>query len=203
MVTKLDEDMGRLFDLLRKLRIDKKTVVIFTSDNGPHREGGHDPGFFDSNGPLKGHKRDLYEGGIRVPLIVHWPGQIQPNSTSPAIVTGTDYYPTLLEMLNLPPLPDQHMDGRSFVPALKAEDYDRGPIYWHFPNTYDQPPYSAVRKGDWKLIYHHVTRKLELFNLKDDPRQSKDLYAEHPDKVASMRNLLHRYIAGERCAPSR
>ena len=118
------------------------------------------------------------DGVTHVPLIVHWPGEIQPNSTSPVIVTGTDYYPTLLDMLNLPALPDQHIDGRSFVPALKAEDYDRGPIYWHFPHYSNhgmQSPGGAVRRGKYKLLEYFENNTVQLFNLRTDIGEQEDL----------------------------
>ncbi|MDB4770822.1 sulfatase [bacterium] len=144
MVEATDESLGRIRAKLNELGLEENTIIVFTADNGGMAASNQyrginssremlDSRFASSNLPLRGAKGWNYEGGIRVPLIVYWPGKTKPNSTSQAIVTGTDFYPTLLEMLGLPALPEQHQDGRSFVPALKAQDYDRGPIFWHFP----------------------------------------------------------------------
>ena len=176
MVTHMDHQIGRILARLEALGIADQTLVVFASDNGGTKSS--------RNAPLRGHKGSTFEGGIRVPLIVHWPGQIQPNSTSPAIVTGTDYYPTLLEMLNLPALPDQHIDGRSFVPALKAEDYDRGPIYWHFPHYSNhgfQSPGGAVRSGRYKLLEYYENRTVQLFDLRNDIGEQNDLAESKPN----------------------
>jgi len=152
--------------------------------------------FASSNLPLRGAKGWNYEGGIRVPLIVHWPGEIQPNSTSQAIVMGTDYYPTLLDMLNLPAVPEQHLDGQSFVPALKAEGYDRGPIYWHFPHYSNhgfQSPGGAIRWGRYKLLEYYEIRTVQLFDLEEDIGEQNDLAESHPEIARKLHERLHAW----------
>ena len=138
----------------------------------------------------------MYEGGIRVPLIVHWPGHIQGNTTSQAIVTGTDFYPTLLEMLGLPQLPEQHQDGRSFFAALKAEKYDRGAIYWHFPHYSNhgmQSPAGAIREGNYKLLEYFENGTVQLFNLKEDLGEQNDLSATEPERAARLIGKLRAW----------
>ena len=203
MVGATDESLGRIRAKLKELGLEKNTIIIFTSDNGgmAASNGGinrpretMNSRFASSNLPLRGAKGWNYEGGIRVPLIVHWPSKTQPNSTSHAVVTGTDYYPTLLEMLKLPALPDQHLDGRSFVPALKAEDYDRGPIYWHFPHYSNhgyQSPNGAIRSGRYKLIEYYENGTVQLFDLENDIGEQNDLAESHPEIAQKLKKLLH------------
>jgi arylsulfatase A len=205
MVEATDESLGRIRAKLKELELEKNTIIIFTSDNGGMSASNQYRGinhpretlnshFASSNLPLRGAKGWNYEGGIRVPLIVHWPGEIQPNSTSQAIVTGTDYYPTLLKMLNLPALPDQHRDGRSFVPALKADDYDRGPIYWHFPHYSNhgfQSPGGAVRSGRYKLLEYYENGTVQLFDIENDIGEQNDLADSKPEIARMLTKLLH------------
>ena len=152
-----------------------------------------DSQFASSNLPLRGAKGWNYEGGIRVPLIVHWPNNIRANSKSHAVVTGTDFYPTLLEMLKLPALPDQHVDGRSFVPALREEDYDRGPIYWHFPHYSNhgyQSPNGAIRSGRYKLIEYYENGTVQLFDLQNDLGEKNDLAKSDPATTQKLQKML-------------
>ncbi|MFN3193805.1 MAG: sulfatase, partial [Aureliella sp.] len=155
MVEATDESLARIRNKLTELGLERNTIIIFTSDNGGmaasnQYRGTHHPRktlnsrFASSNLPLRGAKGWNYEGGIRVPLIVHWPGNLKPNTTSHAIITGTDYYPTLLDILGLPMLPDQHVDGRSFVAALEGEEFERGPngtVISVFADAFAQPIY--------------------------------------------------------------
>ncbi len=205
MVEATDQSLGRIRAKLQELGLEKDTIIIFTSDNGGmaasnQYRGIHHPRdslnsrYASSNLPLRGAKGWNYEGGIRVPLIVHWPDQITPNSKSQAIVTGTDYYPTLLEMLNLPALPDQHQDGRSFVPALKAQDYQRGPIYWHFPHYSNhgfQSPGGAIRSGRYKLLEYYENGTVQLFDLENDIGERNDLAKTKPDIADRLTKMLH------------
>ena len=205
MVEATDESLGRIRAKLKELGLEKNTIVIFTADNGGmaasnqyrginHPRENLNSRFASSNLPLRGAKGWNYEGGIRVPLIVHWPGKTQPGSTSPAVVTGTDYYPTLLEMLKLPALPDQHKDGRSFVPALAAEDYDRGPIYWHFPHYSNhgyQSPGGAIRSGRYKLLEYYENGTIQLFDLENDIGEQNDLAESQPEIAEKLKKLLH------------
>jgi arylsulfatase A-like enzyme len=205
MVEATDESLGRIRAKLKELGLEENTIIIFTADNGGmaasnqyrginHPREALNSRFASSNLPLRGAKGWNYEGGIRVPLIVHWPGKTQPNSTSHAVVTGTDFYPTLLEMLNLPALPDQHIDGRSFVPALNAEDYDRGPIYWHFPHYSNhgfQSPGGAIRSGRYKLLEYYENGTVQLFDLENDIGERNDLAQSQPAIAQKLKKMLH------------
>ena len=205
MVEATDESLGRIRTKLKELGLEENTIVIFTADNGgmsasnQYRGIGHpratlDSRFASSNLPLRGAKGWNYEGGIRVPLIVHWPGKTQPNSKSNAIVTGTDYYPTLLEMLELPALPDQHKDGRSFVPTLQGKEYDRGPIYWHFPHYSNhgfQSPNGAIRSGRYKLLEYYENGTVQLFDLESDIGERHDLSQSQPEITDRLKRMLH------------
>ena len=205
MLEATDESLGRIRAKLTELGLAENTIVIFTADNGGmsasnqyrgvnHPRKSLDSRFASSNLPLRGAKGWNYEGGIRVPLVVHWPGKIKPNTTSQAVVTGTDYYPTLLEMLDLPALPDQHKDGRSFVPALKAQDYERGPIYWHFPHYSNhgyQSPNGAIRSGQYKLIEYYENGSVQLFDLEKDLGEQNDLSKAKPEITKRLLKMLH------------
>jgi arylsulfatase A-like enzyme len=186
MVTKLDETVGQVLKLVKELGLDDNTYIFFTSDNGPHKEGGGDPEFFNSSGPLKGIKRDLYEGGIRVPLAVRAPGKVPAGRESKQMWTFWDIMPTFTELAHASSLPN--IDGLSFVNDLtgkkqmKQHDY----LYWQFNEGYRQ---EAVRQGDWKLIrfkYKGKPERLELYNIKNDIGEKKDLAAANPDKVKAL-----------------
>ena len=204
MVEATDQSLGRIRAKLKELGLDENTIIIFTADNGGMAASNQYRGinhsrevlnsrFASSNLPLRGAKGWNYEGGIRVPLIVHWPGKIKSNSTSQALVTGTDFYPTLLEMLGFPLLPQQHKDGRSFVPALKGQVYDRGPIYWHFPHYSNhgyQSPGGAIRLGNYKLLEYYENGSVQLFDLETDLGEQNDLSSERPEMTAKLLKLL-------------
>ncbi len=151
MVESLDENVGRILRWLDKKGLRKDTALFFTSDNGGFHAATH-------NRPLRGHKGQLYEGGIRVPWIVQWPGVTKPGSVCNKPVISTDFYPTILEMTGQALRPKQHLDGVSLVPMLKGDpDFDRGPMIWHYPHYIPRIkgiPGSAIRIGDWKLIYY-------------------------------------------------
>lgn len=205
MVEATDQSLGRIRAKLRELGLEQQTIIVFTSDNGgmsasnQYRGTNHsreelNKRFASSNLPLRGAKGWNYEGGIRVPLIVHWPEMIEPGTTSDALVTGTDFYPTLLEMLNLPAMPSQHLDGRSFVPALNQRSYDRGPIFWHFPHYSNhgfQSPGGAVRSGRYKLLEYYENQTVQLFDLENDVGERLDLAAAKPKVTERLRQLLH------------
>lgn len=184
MMETLDGDVGRLLDLLKKLGIDDNTVILFASDNGSHREGGHDPEFWDSNGPFRGHKRDLYEGGIRSPFLVRWPGTVEPGSTSSQIGAFWDMLPTMAELTDQP-LPPQ-ADGISLLPTLlgfAADPQERKALYWEHPQSKQHD--WAVRMGPWKGVFRgrekSAPRKLELYNLDEDPGEKNDVSAQFPE----------------------
>ena len=204
MVEAMDESLGRIRAKLTELGLDDNTIIIFTSDNGGmaasnQYRGVHHPRktlnsrFSTSNLPLRGAKGWNYEGGIRVPLIVHWPGHTKANTTSPAVVTGTDYYPTLLEMLGLPAMPEQHVDGKSFVAALKGKVHERGAIYWHFPHYSNhgyQSPGGAVRMGRYKLLDYFENGTVQLFDLQNDLGEQRDISEQKPQITKRLLKML-------------
>lgn len=188
MVTRMDRQVGQLFELLKELGIDDNTLVSFTSDNGPHMEGGHDPRFFDSNGPLRGHKRDLYEGGIRVPFIARWPGKIKPGTTNDLPVAMWDVVPTCLEIAGVKA--PAGIDGISYLPALLGE-MDRQVkhpyLYWAF---YERGGKQAVRWGKWKGVRNNVGKNpgstLELYDLSRDIGETANLAEQNPKIVQQL-----------------
>lgn len=187
MIARLDRDVGRVLSLLKEVGVDQDTVVFFTSDNGPHKEGGRDPGFFQSSGPFKGIKRDLYEGGIRVPMIARWPGRIREGTVSEQVWAHWDFLPTAAEIggANAPPV-----DGISMSNALLAKPQkDHDFLYWEFHERgFDQ----AVRMGDWKAVRHGPEDPIELYNLKADPAEATNVAGEHPEVVAKIDAYLKR-----------
>ena len=194
MMENLDNQVGELLTLLKELGVDENTLVTFSSDNGAHREGGHDPNFWDSNGPLRGIKRDLYDGGIRTPFVARWPGRIKPGTESDHISAFWDVLPTMAELTGQP-LPEQ-TDGISFLPTLLGQEkkQHRHPyLYWeHRANKPDR----AVRMGKWKAVDQNSKgkgnqpRKLELFDIKEDPGEQKDVAAQHPEIVARIERIM-------------
>jgi len=190
MVTLLDDQVGEILDKLEELGIADNTLVIFTSDNGPHKEGGADPDFFNSNGPFQGHKRDLYEGGIRVPMIAKWPNKITPGSHSDHISAFWDYLPTFSEIVGKEV--QGNIDGISFLPALMEKEQEKHNfLYWEF---HEEGGKQAIRKGDWKSIRINVMENTDsptmLFDLNNDPQEKVDLAKQHPEIVEEMEILF-------------
>ncbi|MDQ0108941.1 arylsulfatase A-like enzyme [Chitinophaga terrae (ex Kim and Jung 2007)] len=187
MVTRLDNYVGEVMAELKKQGLEKNTIVIFTSDNGPHTEGGADPGFFNSAGGLRGVKRDLYEGGIRVPFIARWPGKIRANTTN--LYTGAfyDLVPTLAQVSRSPMLVAS--DGVSLVPALTGagKQKEHPYLYWEF---HENGGRQAVRQGKWKAVRLQAKGNpdgaVELYDLVADPKETKDLAAAYPAIAARM-----------------
>lgn len=192
MVQRLDGDVGRLIDLLAELGLTDDTLIVFTSDNGPHLEGGHDPEFFDSNGPYRGFKRDLYEGGIRMPTIACWPGKIARGSESEFASAGWDWLPTLCELAGVEP--PSGLDGVSLIPMLTAtgEQAAHEYLYWEF---HDKGGRQAVRRGPWKAVRYNVAKRPngtpELYNLQSDPGETDNVADEHPAITAELTQLLN------------
>jgi arylsulfatase A-like enzyme len=186
MVTRMDRDIGRLFGRLAELGIDEDTVVFFTSDNGPHREGGRDPAFFNSSGGLRGIKRDLYEGGIRMPMIVRWPGHVKPGGVSDAVWANWDVLPTLAEIAGA--RAPAGLDGISFLPACLGKDQKAHEfLYWEFfERGFDQ----AIRMGDWKAVRNGLGGPLELYDLRADPAETQDVASVHPEVVDRLESAL-------------
>lgn len=188
MVTRLDRDIGRIMDSLQSSGQDRNTLVLFTSDNGPHQEGGHKPAFFRSSGPLRGIKRDLYEGGIRVPFLARWPGVIQPGSITHAPIAFWDFLPTACELAGL--AAPQNLDGRSFAPVLRGESIPAPEyLYWEF---LERGFHQAVRKGPWKGIRLGLNKPLALFNLDTDLGETTDVALRNPGVVRDLEAILTR-----------
>ncbi len=190
MVTELDDYVGELMAKIKKLGLDKNTIVIFVSDNGPHMEGGADPDYFNSNGPLKGYKRDMYEGGIRTPMLVRWPGKVKPGSRSNHISAFWDVMPTFAEITGAKiPAP---VDGISFLPALlgeKQKDHDY--LYWEF---HEQGGKMAVRAGKWKAVRLNINKvpqgKTELYDLSADVGEENNIASDRPLIVKKMEEIM-------------
>jgi len=187
MVESLDENVGRILRWLDEKGLRKDTALFFTSDNGGFHLATH-------NRPLRGHKGQLYDGGIRVPWIVQWPGVTKPGSVCKKPVISTDFYPTILEMTGQDLRPKQHLDGVSLVPLLKGDPkFDRGAMIWHYPHylpRHHAKPGSAIRIGDWKLIQYYEDGRQELYNLKRDIGESNNLAKRMPGKAAEMKARL-------------
>ncbi|MEM6630392.1 MAG: arylsulfatase [Bacteroidota bacterium] len=190
MVTRLDRDIGKVLDMLEDLGLAENTLVLFTSDNGPHQEGGHDPTFFNSAGNLRGIKRDLYEGGIRVPMIAHWKGTILPGRTTDHVSAFWDFLPTACELVGTE-VPSG-IDGISYLPTLldssqKEHEY----LYWEF---HERGGKQAVLKGNWKGIRLKVNEDpygpMELYDLSQDPVEEHNIAEEHPEVIAEMAAIM-------------
>jgi len=193
MVEAMDQAVGKVLDALDRLDLAKDTVVFFMSDNGGLSTSEGHP---TCNLPLRAGKGWLYEGGIREPMIVRWPGVAKAGSTCEEPVISTDFYPTMLEMAGLPLRPQQHLDGRSMSPRLKqAGKQERRALYWHYPHYGNQggSPGGAVRVGDYKLIEFYEDSRVELYNLRADLGEQHDLAATMPDKAAELRRMLHEW----------
>ena len=188
MISRMDRDVGRVLDRLKSLGLDEKTLVLFSSDNGPHREGGNDPDFNDSNGPLRGIKRDLSEGGIRVPMIARWPGKIAPGITD-QIGWFADLFPTLAELAGAST--PENLDGLSLVPTLLGQSGQKQPelLYWEF---YEGPGARASRSGKWKAICKPFHGEVQLYDLESDIGEERNLAADHPEIAADLKARMDR-----------
>jgi len=182
MIESVDQSMGAVLKKLEDLGLEKNTIILFFSDNGQRRQ-------WTSNYPFRGGKGDFYEGGIRVPLIIKWPGVVTGGSVTDVPVISNDLYPTMLEMAGLPLMPEQHVDGLSLLPLLKQEGKpDRDALYWHFPH------YSAmcgvIRYQDWKLIESLEDGSVELYDLRNDPTEQHNLAEKNPSIVEQLKKML-------------
>jgi len=197
MISRMDRDVGRIIDSLKRLGIDRDTIVFFTSDNGPHGFSGTND-FFNANGPLRGIKRDLYEGGIRVPMIARWPGEVRPGTTTDHISTFWDIFPTCCDLMGVrtPKVrwsdgSNAETDGISFLPALLGRDHlqrEHEYLYWEFKARHIQ----AVRKGKWKLVRKNVhtgSPISELYDLDADLAESIDIASSHPVIVGELESI--------------
>ena len=191
MVEVMDESIGRVLKTLEEEGLAEDTIIIFTSDNGGVSTAEGSP---TCNAPLAEGKGWMYEGGVREPLIVHWPGVTNAGSLCREPVTSTDFYPTLLEMAGLPARPDQHCDGVSIAPLLKGTDrLHREAVFWHYPHYSNQgnTPGCSVRSGDWKLLEFFEDGRVELYNLREDTGEDHNVAGEHPEIVQRLLELLH------------
>ncbi|MAT71695.1 MAG: sulfatase [Planctomycetaceae bacterium] len=198
MVESMDAAVGMVLAAVEEAGVADRTAVIFTSDNGGLSTSEGSP---TSNVPLRAGKGWLYEGGIREPMIVHWPGVTPGGAVCDQPVTSTDFYPTMLDMAGLPLRPAQHVDGVSFAPLLRPgpadAKFERGPLFWHYPHYGNQggSPGAAIRSGDWKLIEFFAEDRVELYNLVADIGEQHDVAAEQPQRVAELRDALHQWQA--------
>jgi arylsulfatase A-like enzyme len=191
MVNVLDDYVGDICGELESLGIADDTLIIFTSDNGPHVEGGHDPEFFDSNGVLQGVKRDLYDGGMHVPFIASWPAKIKAGTTSDHVSAFWDFLPTMAELTDQ--AVEVEVDGVSMLPSLlgdlkqKKHKY----LYWEFPSRGGR---VAIRKGKWKAVRYNAAKKpdsvVELYDLSNDPSESVNVAGKYPEVASEMRILM-------------
>ncbi|MCP4452981.1 MAG: sulfatase [Planctomycetes bacterium] len=209
MVESVDESLGRVVAKLTALGLEKDTIIIFTSDNGgmsaanfgnPKRvvnPAKLDTAYSTSNLPLRGAKGWLYEGGIRVPLIIKWPGQGKTGTICREPVIGTDYYPTILDMVGLSRTPLQHADGRSLASLVRGKTaFSRDAIYWHFPHYSNhgmQSPWGAVRSGRYKLLEYFENNSIQLFDLESDLAEQNDLSKTHPEIASQLLKKLHQW----------
>ncbi len=192
MVSLLDADVGRMLAKLDELGISEHTLVFFSSDNGPHREGGYEPDFQDSNGPLRGIKRDLYEGGVRVPTIVRWPGHTKAGTMSDEVGAFWDLPPTFAEIAGTS-MPDG-IDGRSLVPVFEGGENTAEPtLYWEFHEG--EASKQAVRRGKWKIHRPAGSSAGKLFNLDEDVAETNDVSAKHPEMKQKLETLLDDWNA--------
>jgi arylsulfatase A-like enzyme len=186
MVSRMDADVGRILEKLKETGQDENTLILFSSDNGPHREGGHDPEFFKDSGPLRGIKRDLYEGGIRVPTLARWPARIKPGQVSDHAWAFWDFLPTAAEIAGQVAPPG--IDGISFLPALTG---GRQPKHEYFCWEFHERGFKqAIRMGDWKAVRLSRSRPVELYNLAEDLGETKDLASKNPGIVKKMEELF-------------
>jgi len=191
MVSRLDAYVGQILDKLETLGLASNTIVIFSSDNGSHQEGGADPAFFNSSGGLRGNKRDLYEGGIKTPFIVKWPGKVKAGSQNNFIGAFWDLMPTFVDITGAPA--PKYTDGISFLPTLlgKGKQAQHPYLYWEFHESGGR---QALRMGNWKGVKLNVTKDvnapLELYDLSKDPKEQHDVAAAHPAVVKQINDYM-------------
>jgi arylsulfatase A-like enzyme len=193
LVEMTDDAVGHVLNLLEELGLDERTIVIFTSDNGGVSAG---DAFATSNLPLRGGKGYQFEGGIREPYFIKVPWLDNAGKSSSVPATGTDFYPTILELTGNGLRPNEHLDGVSLVPALRGEAIPDRPLYWHYPHYGNQggEPSSIIRLGDWKLIHYYEDDRVELYNLASDGTERNDVADGHPELVRQLHEQLFGYL---------
>ena len=190
MIQSVDESVGRILDTLEQEDILDETLIIFTSDNGGLLRA-------TSNGPLRSGKGFPYEGGIRVPLLIKWPGVTSAGSVDDTPVISADFFPTICDILEIPPPEGQVIDGASLVPLLnQSGSLERPALFWHFPHYRydDEVPHSVVRAGDWKLIKRYQGTTYELFNLSEDIGEQENLAEQFPERVQELNEILEFWL---------
>jgi uncharacterized sulfatase len=219
MIEHIDESVGAIMNTVEEMGLADNTVFIFFSDNGGVDNrfdnipllGGESADVYPdehplryiatTNAPLRAGKGTVYEGGVRVPLIVRWPGKVKPASTSEAIVASVDFYPTFLELAKGERPENQLLDGVSMIPALTRNEFDpEREVFTHYPVYHHEQPMSALRKGNWKIVENLVTGELELYNLEHDVNEMTDLKFSYPDKLEELKEALERWQKDTRAA---
>jgi len=199
MVESVDESVGRVMNTLRELQLEDRTLVIFTSDNGGFAKA-------TANAPLRANKGSNYEGGLRVPVIVQWPGHVTAGAVSQEPVISTDFYPTILAATGTKSRPYQHLDGENLMPALTGGRLQREAIFWHYPHYNRHPdsfPSGVIRAGDWKLIEHFETGELSLYNLAEDIGETKNLASQEAARTQRLLSQLKSWRASVGADPMR
>ncbi|MCF8379716.1 MAG: sulfatase [Bacteroidales bacterium] len=193
LVESMDDAVGTVLNALKELGLDKNTIVIFTSDNGGVASG---DAFATSNLPLRAGKGYQYEGGIREPYFIKVPWLKIENKQCNTAVSGTDFYPTILDLLGMELKPEEHTDGVSLLPLLKGEKIKDRSLIWHYPHYGNQggEPSSIIRRGDWKLIHYYEDNRNELYNLRNDLEEANDLSKDHLDLVIELNSILFDYL---------
>lgn len=192
VIKEMDDAIGMVLDELKRLGLDKNTLVIFTSDNGGVTSG---DAYSSSQLPLRGGKGRQWEGGIRVPMLMYYDGCVA-GSVCDVPVIGTDFYPTILDYAGLKPIPEQHKDGISIMSILKDNVKPERSLFWHYPHYGNQggEPSSIIRKGDWKLIYYYESGHSELYNLAMDISESEPINVQYPEKVKELETDLMAWL---------
>ncbi len=193
LIKQMDDAVGILLNKLEELGLDDNTIIVFTSDNGGVSSG---DAYATSNLPLRGGKGRQWEGGLRVPVLVQFPGCKTQGTLCDTPVTGADFYPTFLDFAGIPLLPEQHQDGVSIRPLLEGGAIPDRPLYWHYPHYGNQggEPSSVIRDGDWKLIYYYEDGRNELYNLTIDPSEKETLNAQYPEIVDYLSKKLSVWL---------
>jgi arylsulfatase A-like enzyme len=190
MIARLDDNIGQLLEQLQKINQTSNTVIFFTSDTGPVKAGGIDPKFLGSAGPFRSIRGDLYEGGLRVPMIVCWPGKIRAGQTDDFPLAAWDFLPTAMGIaLTKPP---ENMDGISILPTLLGRTQTNRHDFFHWEIKGEPNVAQAARMGDWKIVRAKANEKWELYNLKTDPGETQNVADKNPDVIAKFENLLKK-----------
>jgi len=193
LVEAMDDAVGLVLDALEEMELDENTIIIFTSDNGGVAAG---DAFATSNLPLRAGKGYQFEGGIREHYFIKVPGLTTGGTKTSIPVTGTDFYPTILDLVGVELKPDEHQDGRSLVPVLEGGTLSERPLFWHYPHYGNQggEPSSIIREGDWKLIHYYEDGREELYNLKEDLEETNNVATVHPEIVEELSKKLFAYL---------